>query len=331
MAKPFRSPLELLGDRAGVTFTNLLEARARTCEGLIEYRKTLLQSTPPPDVAVVLMGSWGRAEVTPHSDNDFVILDDTNPPQDLTDFQQRVESILHQSPSDKGPFASPVRCIPLIEEIGLQEDSNHHLTRRMLFLLESVPLLGDELYHSLSDRLLGRYLDQSVKDNRPPRFLLNDVVRYWRTICVDFAGKERRDRDKWGLRNAKLRTSRKMLFAAGLLPVLRCAGLSTEAMSEFLREQLSLPPTDRVADAFLAHDMIDPGARTLIAYDQFIGLMQDSAARDALEALQREGKDDSKEFRRAREIGAEVQGGLLALLFESAGDLPELVREYVIF
>ena len=43
---------------------------------------------------------------------------------------------------------------------------------------------------------------------QPPRFLLNDVVRYWRTICVDFEGKDARaggDR-KWALRNAKLRT-----------------------------------------------------------------------------------------------------------------------------
>ncbi|MGH2782510.1 MAG: hypothetical protein ACRDLA_14095 [Thermoleophilaceae bacterium] len=36
--------------------------------------------------------------------------------------------------------------------------------------------------------LVDRYLDESVKDFRVPRFLLNDVVRYWRTICAGQAG-----------------------------------------------------------------------------------------------------------------------------------------------
>lgn len=308
-----------------------MQARKRTCEGLNTYRTKLAESEPPENVAVVLMGSWGRAEVTSRSDNDFIILDSTNSTWDLTSFQKRVGNVLNHPPSKGGPFASPVRCDPLIDEIGLQEDSNHHLTRRMLYLLESVPALGDELYNSLLDRLLERYIDRSVKDRRPPRFLLNDIVRYWRTICVDFAGKEHKDGEKWGLRNAKLRTSRKLLFAAGLLPVLRCAALEKEDMFPFLRDQLSMPPTDRIADAYLAYRMVDPGARTLKAYDEFIGLIDREDFRTALARLRREDRDSSEEFQKVRKIGGELQDRLLALLFESTGDLPELVRDYVIF
>jgi hypothetical protein len=60
----------------------------------------------------------------------------------------------------------------------------------MLFLLESVYATNQDVYDDVHEQLLARYLDQSVKPQRPPRFLLNDVIRYWRTMCVDFAGKE---------------------------------------------------------------------------------------------------------------------------------------------
>jgi hypothetical protein len=107
---------------------------------------------------------------------------------------------------------------------------------------ESIDATNSHVADTARDQLLDRYLDQSVKDFRPPRFLLNDVIRYWRTMCVDFAGKEHEGPGKWGLRNVKLRTARKVLFAGGLLPVLECSrGLlamlfETDSLPKLVRE-----------------------------------------------------------------------------------------------
>jgi hypothetical protein len=147
----------------------------------------------------------------------------------------------------------------MIEKIGLEEDSNRNLSRRMLFLLESTDATNSHVADAARDQLLDRYLDQSVKNFRPPRFLLNDVIRYWRTMCVDFAGKEHEGPEKWGLRNVKLRTARKVLFAGGLLPVFECARLAAEQMPEYMRAQLQMPPVDRIAEAFLRHALAISG------------------------------------------------------------------------
>jgi hypothetical protein len=200
----------------------------------------------------------------------------------------------------------------------------------MLFLLESIDATNPELVNTARDQLLLRYLDESVKHDRPPRFLLNDVIRYWRTMCVDFAGKEYEGPEKWGLRNVKLRTARKVLFAGGLLPVFECARFAAEEMPGYLREELRTPPVDRIAHAFIQHGAVDPGARALEAYDSFLGLLDDEAKRAELETLTRAQAGSSLVFGEATRLGKELEHGLLALLFETDA-LSKLVREFGIF
>lgn len=323
-------PLERLAAATGACFPNLARARALTGERLVERRSRLSQLSHDDDTSIVLMGSWGRSELTSGSDDDYMVLVHGPKREKVHPDRLALEPILDKSPGMQGVFGEPVASVEMVGNIGLEDDSNSNLTRRMLFLLESVCATGCAVYGSVRQKLFDRYLDESVKDFSAPRFLLNDLIRYWRTVCVDFAGKERQGPGKWGLRNAKLRTSRKLLFASGLLPVLECSSLEVAEMRAFLDARMCMPPADRVAEAFLAHGAADAGGRALVAYDRFVGMLDDTSRRDELEAVTRSEAHDSPAFLEAKRLGKEIEQGLLALLFECE-PFPQLVRDYAIF
>jgi hypothetical protein len=141
--------------------------------------------------------------------------------------------------------------------------------------------------------------------------------------------RERRG-EGWGLRNAKLRLSRKGLFAGGLLPVLECYRHPASGMLDHLDERMSVPPLDRIADAFVDHGAIDPGVRALAAYDAFLAILDDPAQRTELGSLSHADRYTSALFTRIADLGNEFESGLLALLFDDR-ELRRWVRDYLIF
>lgn len=324
-ASPGLSPagsLEALAARAGVTFTHLAQAHTHAAEKIVQARAALTPHAPH-DVSIVMFGSWARGELTEGSDNDWAILTPTrrSKDEDVDDLAARCQEMFNEdgkAPGSQALFGVPFEWRPLATKIGLDKDTNRNLTRRMLTLLESVPLTGPARDHCWQ-AILDRYL-QGIKNHWPPRFLLNDTIRYWRTICVDFEGKHKGsggDDPKWVMRNAKLRTSRKMLFAGGLIPTLFCRLRKREEIPGFLAAQFSAPASDRVAWAFLELGLVDEGARCLTAYDEWIGLLQQKEFRGAMAELRADTRKASPEFALVRDIGERLDGGLLALLFDS--------------
>ncbi len=329
------SPLTTLIDRSGKALPNLIEARDTT-ERRLNVRRELVSELPlDAGASIVFVGSWGRAEVTPGSDDDYmVLLEGREPAQPNVDavtgaLQRDPDGF--RAPGPEGTFAQQVHAPDLVAHIGLDKDTNKNLTQRMLLLLESRALVGENSHERVKRLALETYLEDSVKDYWPPRFLLNDIVRYWRTIAVDFAAKMREREDPgWGLRNAKLRTSRKLLFASGLLPVLRCHEVRADAMLDFLAGQLAMPPIDRVADAFLAYHQLDHGVSVLAAYDRFLGMLADDQVRDALKRVPSgRAARESGEFQTVERLGGAIEEGLLDLLFGAA--LADWTRRLGIF
>jgi hypothetical protein len=326
------SGVAALSAQTGEDFAAIRAARERTEAGLAERRARLAGVPLDPDACVALLGSWGRHEVTRASDDDAIVLFAGEPREGARPTAGEISATLGgPPPGPEGLFGDTVWLADLTHRIGLDADTNTNLTRRMLFLLESVPVAGEDVHARAREALVQTYLAAHERDYRPPRFLLNDLVRYWRTIAVDFEGKQRaRAGEGWGLRHAKLRFSRKILFAGGLLPVLECHALPAAEMPAFLAARLEEPPLDRIARAFAERGMADAGARSLRAYDGFLDMLDDPATRDELAGLAEDDADDSPLFARVRELGGDLQAGLLALLFEDV-ELERLVREYLVF
>jgi hypothetical protein len=171
-------------------------------------------------------------------------------------------------------------------------------------------------------------------------------VRYWRTVTVDFVYKQRERASGWPLRNVKLRMSRKLIFASGLLS---CFGFElfagtkklrndagkviVENLVDFLWERVRLTPLDHLAEAIITLGVKDETALLIFdAYNQFIGLLQDKATRDHLENLPLDdalGADPI--FKVARDVAQQFQLGLNQLFFKENDRLTELTQQYGVF
>lgn len=327
-----RGSLDRLAEKTGEDFSNLRGARELAAKERPRFEEKLRGLDRDADTSIVLFGSWARQELTAHSDDDWLILVDGAERQSVSPSVEEVGSILgidERKPGEQEIFGIHAFCDKIAEKVGLDHDDNTNLTHRVLLILESVPLTGHEVHEVCWNRILDGYLSEVRRDERPPRFFLNDVVRYWRTICVDFVGKHREAKEKWGTRNAKLRASRKVLFAGGLLPVLQCFQYSRQDMRPFLVDQLTAPAMDRLAYAFLRWGVPDPGARFFAAYDRWIGLLNDQEVRAELNRVAPDNADESPAFREVQGIGRDLDRGLLTLLFDT--ELEPISRQYGIF
>jgi hypothetical protein len=73
----------------------------------------------------------------------------------------------------------------MLHNIGGEQDNNAKMTRRMLFLLEGEWLFNPEGLKVVRRKILERYIGSGISDHQLALFLLNDVIRYNRTMTTN--------------------------------------------------------------------------------------------------------------------------------------------------
>lgn len=342
------NPVDTLAMHLGCRWESILRARAAS----IDLRQRLVESAGEeggPDTSLVVFGSVARGEVTSDSDIDWVLLLDGSASTEHFDAVKRIRehvARIRRPPRRDATFGGLAYSHELVHRIGGSDDSHSNFTQRMLLLLESTPIGPRDAYERTLRNVLKRYIVEdfapTAPDNRPviPRFLHNDIARYWRTVTVDYADK-RHDRggDGWGLRAAKLRFSRKLTYASGLLMCFRCADVAeaeaapTQALLAHLLHLRLDPPLQAFARTLLQYQQLDDAARLLFnTYDAFLAVLDDPNKRDELQGLANEHAHGNLVFRHVRELGHTFQEALRRIFLADNGTpFPELTIKYGVF
>jgi hypothetical protein len=138
--------------------------------------------------------------------------------------------------------------------LGSREDDwRNYFTGRLLLLLESVPVHNDALY----EKMLSEIIDMYYRDYHDhvdafrPLFLVNDIIRFWKTLCLNYEHGRGRPTDDDAKRNAnhlknlKLKFSRLLTCYSTLIALTAQERVSPEAVLALVHE----PPLRRLEDA----------------------------------------------------------------------------------
>lgn len=333
------------------SFNALLSAYKFSERTIEEARQVLAKSfdTQRDFDDCLIFGSIARREATACSDLDYLLINASGSDSLDETLPNRVFQALKELAPERSSFTPPgttglfgrfISSSSLVSGIGLQQDTNETLTRRILLLEESVPLLNPKCHTELVQRIIESYMGlRSPCSTKPPRVLINDIIRYWRTIAVDYHAKSSRDNVPYSLRYLKLLCSRQLCYFSSLAPMYLVDGKHKDEATQFLVEQFSIPPILRTITLFehlfkehpTAREELQMSLRTIIdSMNKFIDLSGNAEWRAKIESECQANRslEDMPFFFSARKLGIDLHKAFAETLLHPA--LKEFTTEYVL-
>lgn len=244
-----------------------------------------------PEACVYVIGSLGRREASEHSDLDLFIagrsIGERGNQRALTlteetllkaDLIRATRKLEFQDFSGDAEWVKHHAFHELIQNTGTQRDDfDNTLTERLLLLLESEPVLGDQVYSDLVDQVLTKYWRdyEGHETEFRPMFLVNDILRLWRTFCVNYEARTTSDpaekKAKRQLKHFKLSHSRLLTCYSALLAMLGEYREQKTVTMERAKVLFAMSPIDRIQDlGRRGPDIEQKAAALLAAYEQFL-------------------------------------------------------------
>jgi predicted nucleotidyltransferase len=205
--------------------TPILNQRQDKCGEQLKVLEREIESieeiSKKTDLCIYVTGSFGRFDASPYSDLDlFFIMPSENGlggiEKTLIDAEliRLVRRLGFPDFDSDGRFLKILPLDQMLTKLGSpDDDSCNYFTARMLLLLESYCLYNQAQYEEVIEKVIDRYF-RDFHDHMSdflPVFLVNDIIRFWKTLCLNYEHRRNRsdhEKIKAHLKNLKLKFSR---------------------------------------------------------------------------------------------------------------------------
>lgn len=326
-------------------FAALQAAWSFSRQRLLEISQALAAVRLPTEIVTVgIAGSLARMEATAASDCDLVVVLQPDVDADSTAGQRvfaavwkALEPLQLEAPETTGIYAGPVSLSQLLDSatIGKVAEDQRVYGSRILFLQELQPVWGEAAFRDLTRQIVERYAMSYVALDPAKQwsYLLNDLVRYFKSLCQTYMFAELPDDQRWRLRNLKARHSRLLIYA-GLLFLLGESSRPIPDKQAWLAERLTWTPLERLAACYADHG--DDQFRVLAeSLNRFVAAMNTPGFRQSLAETTDPGsplaRESNPRFQELKQSGDEFLGELLRFALARRGDWADRFFEYWLF
>lgn len=312
--------------------------RLETVRSVLHHRLSDLPvSDKHPSLSIYATGSLARGEATIHSDLDafFMLssMEEEKPIGRIRDTRifyavlKAQEAANFPDFSNEGEYLKFLHIEDVIRNIGgRSDDYKNGLTARMLLMLESQWLYDERRFEEFRKQIVQAYFEDYHDHSADfkPIFLLNDILRFWRTLCLNYENsrswREAEDepdklyRPKGHLKNLKLKFSRMNICFSFICHLLSQGG---SLSAENAIATASLTPVERLVEIANTNPEFSGNIKTMLELYAWFLTVTDKQKDECLSWISEEANRIDA-FKRAAEFVVET-GNLVRGISEKNG------------